>query len=148
MAIKECEKCGEQVDAAKAFCPACGNAFVEEQKREQPSAVDQMDGTMQFGKTMYNQMLSDMGLSIPPQQGKPQVLQPLQPAAETSAPKPQQQVIQPVAPAAPKPVVGQKSSVNWKKVLIIGFIAVFLLFLLLVVILVAGYFFYLRMGPT
>lgn len=64
MAQKECDKCGDLVDEAKAFCPGCGNAFVEEQKREERSGFEQADNTVQIGQSMYNQMLSDMGLNI------------------------------------------------------------------------------------
>ncbi len=64
MALKQCEKCEEKVDEAKAFCPGCGHAFVEEQKRSQASSFEAMDSTVQLGQTMYNQMLSDMGLNI------------------------------------------------------------------------------------
>ncbi|MBK8302282.1 MAG: hypothetical protein IPK98_02240 [Chloracidobacterium sp.] len=64
MALRQCDKCSEMVDEAKAFCPECGNVLVEEKQREEESAYESMDGTMQFGQTMYNQMLSDMGLNI------------------------------------------------------------------------------------
>jgi hypothetical protein len=63
MAQKQCGKCGELVDEAKAFCPGCGNAFVEEEGRE-ATRFDEMGSTAQIGQTMYNQMLSDMGLSV------------------------------------------------------------------------------------
>jgi len=64
MGLRQCEKCGEMVDEAKAFCPACGNAFVEEEKRQEASNFDKVERTVQFGATMYNQMLEDMGLDI------------------------------------------------------------------------------------
>src|SRR3954452_21759326 len=64
MGQKQCEKCGEMADEAKAFCPACGNAFVEEKKRQEESKFEKLDHTVQFGQTMYNQMLEDMGLDI------------------------------------------------------------------------------------
>jgi len=87
MATKQCDKCGETVDEAKAFCPACGNALVEEQTRETASNFESMDNTVQFGQTMYNQMLADMGLDI----SKPKV-------AEAKV-----ETIQPVAEIAPLP---------------------------------------------
>ncbi len=62
MGSKTCGRCGEQVDEAKAFCPGCGEAFVEEEKRTTISEFDGSDKTMQLGQTMYNQLLSDMGL--------------------------------------------------------------------------------------
>ncbi len=64
MADKLCDKCGETVDEAKAFCPGCGNAFVDEERRQDVSEFDRLDSTVQLGKTMYGQMLSDMGLNI------------------------------------------------------------------------------------
>ena len=65
MGQKQCGKCGETVDEAKAFCPECGHAFVEEKKRESVSDFDKSNPTVQLGATMFNQMLSDMGLNIP-----------------------------------------------------------------------------------
>ena len=64
MVEKKCSKCGEMVDEAKAFCPGCGNAVVEEKKRASVSEFDLSDHTVRLGDSMYNQMLSDMGLSI------------------------------------------------------------------------------------
>jgi hypothetical protein len=52
------------VDEAKAFCPGCGHAFVEEEKRQKASEFERQASTVQLGQTMYNQMLSDMGLNI------------------------------------------------------------------------------------
>ena len=63
MPLKQCDKCSEMVDEAKAFCPGCGNAFVEEEKPK-TTAFQKLDNTVQFGQTMYNQMLEDMGLNI------------------------------------------------------------------------------------
>lgn len=64
MALRQCDKCNEMVDEAKAFCPGCGNAFVQEEKRQEASEFEKLGGTMQVGQTMYNQMLEDMGLNI------------------------------------------------------------------------------------
>lgn len=64
MALKQCAKCNEMVEEAKAFCPGCGNAFVEEEKRQEASKFEKLESTVQFGQTMYNQMLEDMGLNI------------------------------------------------------------------------------------
>jgi predicted RNA-binding Zn-ribbon protein involved in translation (DUF1610 family) len=92
METRQCENCGEAVDAAKAFCPGCGNAFVEEKAREQASEFESHDSTVQMGQTMYNQMLSDMGLNI-----------------SRSAPNPatepkKAEVVVPIAPASPQSV--------------------------------------------
>jgi hypothetical protein len=67
MGEKLCSKCGEMVDDAKAFCPGCGNPIVEEKKRTSVSEFDQLDHTVRLGDTMYNQLLSDMGLTAPKQ---------------------------------------------------------------------------------
>ena len=40
MGLKQCTKCSEMVDEAKAFCPACGNAFVEEEERQEKSKFE------------------------------------------------------------------------------------------------------------
>ena len=78
MADKTCPQCSETVDEAKAFCPACGNAFVDEEKRTDRSAYESMDHTVQMGNTMYNAMLSDMGLNIkkPEPEKRVEVLKP------------------------------------------------------------------------
>ncbi len=64
MGLRQCDKCGEMVDEAKAFCPGCGHSLVVEEKRQKPSEFERLDSTVQLGNTMYNQMLSDMGLNI------------------------------------------------------------------------------------
>jgi len=69
MALRQCEKCSEMVDEAKAFCPGCGHAFVEEQKRQKSSEFEKLDNTVQLGQTMYNQILSDLGFNSPKPQG-------------------------------------------------------------------------------
>ena len=64
MGLRQCDKCSEMADDAKAFCPGCGAAFVEEEQRQGGSNFDQLERTVNLGNTMYNQMLSDMGLNI------------------------------------------------------------------------------------
>lgn len=92
MGLKQCDKCNEMVDEAKAFCPGCGNAFVEEEKRQDKSEFDRMDSTVQLGKTMYGQMLSDMGLNISkapnPAEKRIEVLAPVAAAAKSPELKP------------------------------------------------------------
>lgn len=132
-----CEECGEMVDEGKAFCPSCGHAFVEEQRREKPSEFQSMDGTQQFGKTMYNQMLSDMGLNLKAvPKPRTQVIQAAVPAAVTPAPVKE-------VPAAPPPAVAEEKRSN--KFLIFGIIAAFLIlgFLLIVAL---GLFLWWRFG--
>ncbi len=156
MGLKQCGTCSEMVDEAKAFCPGCGTAFVEEEKREQASQFDRLDNTVQLGHTMYNQMLSDMGLNIsesaPPSQqsaepAPPKVSpEPIQKAVpkvsprriETLSPVSQKriEVIAPAAAAAAKPPVSKatekpkaKSNTKW---LILGGVVLILGFLLVI----------------
>ena len=64
MSLKKCEKCGEMVDDAKAFCPGCGYSFVDEEEREEDSEFDVSGGTMNISESAYDVLLSDMGLNI------------------------------------------------------------------------------------
>mgnify|MGYP007067082117 FL=1 len=52
------------VDEAKAFCPGCGSSFVDEEEREDDSEFEASGGTMEFSQSVFNVMLSDMGLNI------------------------------------------------------------------------------------
>ena len=131
------------VDEAKAFCPSCGHAFVEEQTRQEPSVFESMEGTMQLGNTMYNQMLSDMGLNISAAPNKPaETVQPVaQPVVQPAVQPAVQQIIQPavqqvIQPAA-EPVKSPGSGSN--KWLIIGGVAVLILFILLIFVVLAGF---------
>ena len=85
MALKQCDKCHETVDEAKAFCPGCGNAFVEEEQRPEASSFETPDKTVQLGNTMYDMMLSDMGLNIskpaPNPEKRIELIAPIQTAA-------------------------------------------------------------------
>ncbi len=92
MALKECDKCGEMVGEAKAFCPACGHAFVDEETRREKSKFDSLDNTVQLGQTMFGNMLSDMGLNISKAPNAPEkrieVIAPAAGPAEPVAKKP------------------------------------------------------------
>ncbi len=93
MALKKCEQCDETVDEAKAFCPACGSAFVEERARSDESNFEAMGNTVQMGQTMYNQMLSDMGLNISKSPSKPEsVVEEIRPVTETAKPAPRERL--------------------------------------------------------
>ena len=136
MALKQCDKCSEMVDEAKAFCPACGNAFVEEERRSESTDFEEMNKTVQLGQTMYNLMLSDMGLNI---STTPDVQEKV---IEIAAAAP----VAPVAPAAPIPPTPAPATVTldnkwiW---IIIGVIAAFILLGIVVVVVAAGVVFYL-----
>src|SRR3954453_3997579 len=106
MGLRHCEKCGEMVAEAKAFCPACGKAFVEEKKRQEESKFEKLDHTVQFGQTMYNQMLEDMGLdisSLPKPAKKSAEIITVVPEAETNSGN-RSNTVQEVARPAAKPV--------------------------------------------
>ena len=147
MGLRQCDKCSEMVDEAKAFCPSCGHAFVEEHTRQAPSVFESMEGTMQLGNTMYNQMLSDMGLNISAAPNKPAetvqpVVQPaVKPAVQPAVQQPTQQIIQPAVQQVIQPAVepAKPSGSNTTKWLVIGGVAVLVLFILLVVVVLAAF---------
>ena len=144
MGLRQCDKCSEMVDEAKAFCPSCGHALVEEATRKEQSVFESMEGTMQLGNTMYNQMLSDMGLNISAAPNKPaESIQPaVQPAVRPVVQPPvQHQVIQPASQQVAQPAAEpmNPSGSNTTKWLIIGGIAVLLLFILLIVLVLAAF---------
>lgn len=62
MSLKKCEKCGEDVDVAKAFCPECGNPFVQEEKRQEATEFEKQAGTVAFSNSVFNMMLGKMDL--------------------------------------------------------------------------------------
>ena len=138
MGQKQCAKCGETVDEAKAFCPECGSAFEEEKKRTSVSEFDRSSKTVQLGQTMFNQMLSDMGLNIskepkpqPPEKGRVEVIAPVvQPAApQSSGPK-----------NAPQPQARSGSRI-W---IIVGVLAAILAFALAVIVVAVALLLYFR----
>ncbi|MBK6724196.1 MAG: hypothetical protein IPG58_13310 [Acidobacteria bacterium] len=138
MVLKQCDKCSEMVDEAKAFCPACGNAFVEEERRSVTTNFEEMDMTVQLGQTMYNQMLSDMGLNV---SKAPDVQEKVVEVAAAAPAVP----LQPIAPATPVPTaqsVPSKSSNKWIWIMV-GVIAAFILLGIVIVVVAAGVAFYL-----
>lgn len=62
MSLKKCEKCGEDVEIAKAFCPECGNPFVKEEKRAGATEFDSYAGTLAFSKSEHEMLLAKMEL--------------------------------------------------------------------------------------
>ncbi len=123
MGLKQCDKCSEMADEAKAYCPGCGHAFVEEEKRQKASEYESLDSTVQFGQTMYNEMLSDMGLNIakPPAPAEKRI-EVLAPAAPQVV---QPQVVPPPKPPSkPTPASNAKWFILGGVVLIIGFLIV------------------------
>ena len=131
MALRQCEKCSEMVDEAKAFCPGCGHAFVQEEKRSNTSNFELMDNTVQLGQTMYNQMLSDMGLNISKA--------PDQPEKRIEVIVPVATEVRPANPPIDPPKVQPKPAGNRTKWIIAGIAVVILFFLLAVVITAAGF---------
>jgi len=130
VATTNCKNCGETADSAKAFCPACGDALVAEDVRESASEFDASARTVQFGSTIYNQLLSEMGLNISESPNKP-ALHP-----------------EPLAPAAPVPerkdTPVQATRSTRRRWLLIGILAFVFLTVVGAVLLAAGIFLYLR----
>jgi hypothetical protein len=123
MSLKKCEKCGEDVDIAKAFCPECGNPFVDEEKRQEATEFEKHAGTMVFSKSAYNMMLGKMDLdtSRSPEEEKQE--NPVQNPANNFPPQNK------------TPDQNKKSGmVKW---IIIGAIAALIFFFVIAVILVA-----------
>jgi hypothetical protein len=149
MAERQCEKCGEMVDSARAFCPSCGGPLVEEEKREQQSNYEKMDKTVQMGNTMYGQMLSDMGLNIskPQPEKRVETIAPIggSPKQERQSPAaPRQETLKPAAASSsaqtaaakptvqpPAPISKRKSYIVWALIagglLVIGLLAVIII---------------------
>lgn len=118
------------VSVTKAFCPACGHALVEEEARSESTEFQQFDGTMQVGQTMYNQMLSEMGLNISATPEKlteavKPVLSELAPPAKVETVQPvKTEVIRPIAtetltPAAPAAAEPERKN-RTKLLLVVG----------------------------
>jgi len=139
MGQKQCGKCGESVDEAKAFCPECGNAFDEEKKRTSVSDFDKSNTTVQLGATMFNQMLSDMGLNISkePNPSEKNRVEVIAPVAQPAIPKDREPKNAPQPPARPE------KNRNW---IIVGVAAVILL-VLTALIIVAAFILYFRQTP-
>jgi hypothetical protein len=131
MAQKQCGKCGEMVDEAKAFCPGCGESFVEEESREETN-FEKMGSTVQLGQTMYNQMLSDMGLSV---------------EKKESPPEKRLEIIEPVKqPASPKTAAVATAGFNRTKWIILAGVILLGLFILLLAAAVLFYYFWPRIN--
>lgn len=129
MGLRQCDKCSEMVDEAKAFCPGCGNAFVEEKDRE-ASKFEKMDSTVQFGQTMYNQMLEDMGLNIGAVPSSQKRVETIAPVKTEAAPAAEAVTTLPVAPAVisrEKTKQEQVSASNLKWYVLIGIAVIFVL---------------------
>jgi uncharacterized Zn finger protein (UPF0148 family) len=126
MGQKQCPKCGDFVDEAKAFCPGCGHAFVDEKKRTSVSDFDRSNPTVQLDNSMFNQMLSDMGLNISKE-----------PTRET----PRVEVIAPVVQPTKALEPSRSKYRNW---IIAGAIALLLFLALAALIIAAAFVLYFR----
>ena len=138
MAEQQCGKCGEMVDEAKAFCPGCGHSFVDEKQRETVSDFDQSKRTVQLGETMFNQMLSEMGLNISKQPNREEktseLIAPLAPSATVPSAE------QKTQPSPPVPAKRNRRTV-WIVVIVLAALAFAIVVMLATV---AGLFFYYR----
>jgi uncharacterized membrane protein YvbJ len=113
MSLKQCGKCSEMVDEAKAFCPDCGHPFVAEQVRQKLTEHDSFDGTLKLSQSAYNIMLSEMELDITEQ-----------PEAKK-------------APAPPSTDTGKKDESVSKRPLIIGIGILLIVVIIILVFFVA-----------
>jgi len=129
MGLRQCEKCSEMVDEAKAFCPGCGHAFVEEQKRQKASEFERQENTVQLGQTMYNQMLSDLGLNLSKAGVPEKRIEVIAPAVAEPAGKEVQPVAAPVreAVSTPSPAKVDDEKPGRAKWIVLGIIGVILL---------------------
>ena len=64
MGLRQCIKCNEMVDEAKAFCPGCGHALVSEEQSMEKSGFDLTAKTVEYDEGLFVELLSDMGLNI------------------------------------------------------------------------------------
>lgn len=122
MALKQCAKCSEMVEEAKAFCPGCGNSFVLETKREVVSNFESFEGTINLGDAAFNQMLSEMGLNI---------------SKTPEAPAKRIEILtaEPAAAAPPVKIVDSPTPKSNKKWFILaGVLAVLILFLVIALV--------------
>lgn len=129
MRLRSCENCGEQVDKAKAFCPGCGSALIEEKKRTADSEFEASGNTVQFSKTALNMVLSDMGLNIteaPDRPSKSAGKIPITPSTQSTA-------------AAPQPKAEKGSAMKW---VLIAAAALAVLLVFLITLAAAGFYFY------
>jgi uncharacterized membrane protein YvbJ len=128
MSLKKCEKCGEDVDVAKAFCPECGNPFVHEEKRQGATEFDKYAGTMVFSKSAYNMMLGKMDLDT---SRSPE---------EENRQNPVQNPVNDFPPQNKTPDQNKKSAIiKW---VIIGTIAAVIFFFVIVAILIAVFIYF------
>ena len=134
MGQKPCGKCGEIVDEAKAFCPGCGNSLVDEKQRTSVSEFDRSNPTVQLGATMFNQMLSDMGLSVP-KEGEKRV-EVIAPAVQTPAAK--------IPSSSPTPARVQSTAPSGYRTWIMAGVIAILLFIAAALIVVVAAFLYFR----
>lgn len=126
MGSKQCSRCGEVVDEAKAFCPGCGNAFVAEEKRTTVTDFDMLNETVKLGSSMYNRLLSDMGLSISkvPDKGE----------AAAGEPKIEKSAVEPPVEIAPANSAGSKRLIR-AAILLLGLLLLLALVLLVILFL-------------
>ena len=132
MGEKQCGKCGETVDEAKAFCPGCGNAFEEEKRRTTVSDFELSESNVRLSDSLYNEMLSEMGLSISKSPS------PEEKKADPSTPSP------PTVPPVEAVQIPKRASSTGKviKAIVIAAVVGFLLLAIVAAVGVAIYFFY------
>lgn len=167
MSFIQCSVCEATVDAAKAYCPECGSAMDEEEKRTSFSEFDQLMKTQNINSTTHFRLMEQFKLSSvfkPPQgaeadqnleknkevsDANPAVAN-IPPPEKTSDTKP---AVVSTANAARGTVGGQienkpegdkTSTSNKKTYIIIGAATFFLALFIVSAVLIFIYWFYLR----
>jgi len=126
----KCAKCNSMVDAAKAFCPECGNSMEIEEQRKTPTLHSTYDGTERITRSAYNMMIKEMELDISESPPLKETVRELAPE-----PKPEPEPApQNVAETPPK-----SNAIIW---IIVGVGA--FAFLMIFILAIAGVFFYMR----
>jgi hypothetical protein len=138
MDLQQCKNCGESVDAAKAFCPACGDPFVPEDERGNVSEFEADGETVQYGKSAFYELLSEMELNISEAPDKPDtpVVRPVVKSSQANV-----EHVQPAVGAPTKPEATRKGP--RKKWIIAAAIGAVFLFFTGVVVIAAGIIVYL-----
>lgn len=154
MSLKKCEQCGESVDEAKAFCPECGNPFVEEKEREESSEYENYAGTINFSKSVYKMMLSEMELDTSASTEKKEEPGPQAPKANKTVPQKDAKVqtkskpniyqnpAAPLSKSVESPQLVQENKPEILKWAAVAGIGLFILGILAVAAFLVGYFYF------
>lgn len=128
MSLKNCEKCGEDVDDAKAFCPECGNPFVYEEKRQEATEFDKYAGTVALSNSDFYKLLGKLGLDTSRSPEEEKQKSPVQNSTNNFQPQ--------------KEIPDQNKKSGIIKWIVIGAIFAMIFFFIIAVILIAVFFYF------